>query len=42
MKTILEHPQRSVMSDDDEDHGRTAKCLEDDFSGADGTPDGEY
>ena len=26
------------MSDDDEDHGRTAKRLEDDFSGADGTP----
>ncbi len=38
IKTILQHPPRSPMSVDDEDHGRTAKCLEDDFSGADGTP----
>ena len=38
MKNILQHPPRSAMSDDDEDHGRTAKRLEDDFSGADGTP----
>ena len=38
MKTILQTPSTFCMSDDDEDHGRTAKRLEDDFSGADGTP----
>ena len=37
MKTILQHPPRSAMSDDEEDHGRTTKRLEADFSVSHGT-----